>query len=164
MVAAGEVQIGLELLEKRKILLPAPAGHAQLPPFLIIGRLAALRVHAVDRRAAADQPGLREGQGKPLDPGFGHQPRPVIFGPGEAAPAQVADPLGLPTGREIGAGLDQQHPRQRIFGQPRREYAARRPGPDDDMVELPLGAHPAFSPAGPVRLRLVAFLSGMINR
>src|SRR5258708_11639864 len=53
-----EIEVALDLLEKRQHAVPVPAGGAPRFPFLVVGRCAAVGHLAVDRRAAAQHPRL----------------------------------------------------------------------------------------------------------
>jgi hypothetical protein len=106
-------EVPVEPAEGRQHVVPAPALQSELAPMVVVGRLAAHRDHAVDRRAAADdlaarivegaavQPGLRLGLEQPVGTRIAHGVE-VAHGNVEPDPAIVA------------ARLEHQHARRRI--------------------------------------------------
>ena len=131
--SALERPLVLVLLEIGQHVVPGPAGIAHLPPQVVVARLAAHVDHAVDRRAAAEHPAariieaaavearLRGGLEAPVGARIAHQ---VEIADGDVDPVVVV----------LAAGLEQQHARGRIGGEPVGEQATRGARADDDGV------------------------------
>ena len=127
--------VALTALEQRQDIVPAPAGVSQLPPVLVVQRVAANIEHAVDGARPAQPPPPR-----PIEP-------PAVqmrLGLGEIAPV-VRTGLEQPrhAGRDLDptvlglrTGLQQKHARIGIGGKPVGQDAAGGPGAHDHIVEL----------------------------
>src|SRR3546814_2019671 len=60
VVLAVEVAVAFQLDEVRTDIIPPPTVHPIFRPFVLVAREAALRMHAIDRCTAPDQPRLDE--------------------------------------------------------------------------------------------------------
>ena len=135
---ARRVDVVLLADEVRQDIVPAPAHEPQLPPAVIVRRLAAHVDHGIDGGRAADHPPPRIGDAAP------GQAR-VRLGPEHPVRAGIADGEQVAHGNVqpdpvvLAPRLEQQHPVPRIGGQPVGQNAAGRPGPHDDVVEGPEG-------------------------
>ena len=125
----------LGLPEIGQAVVPRPAAVAELRPVVVILGLAANVDEPVDRRGAADHPAARVDDRAAVGAGVG-------LGPVLPRQGVVVEHLEEP-GRYVDqrvpvapARLDQQYFRTGILGQPVGQYAARRAGPDDDVIRL----------------------------
>ena len=133
-VAAVAVREVLHSREQRRDIVPAPAAVAHLCPGIEVERLAAHPDQSIDRAGAAQYLAARHRD---------HAVRGVRFGFG------LIEPVGggivdqqAETERHAGvrmtglARLEQQDLVDRVFAQARRQGAARRARPHDDVVIL----------------------------
>ena len=133
--------------EVRQHVVEAPAGIAELPPVIVVRRLAAQIEQAVDRARAAQhlaarlddlavvELGLRLGLVEPVDPCVGEQ-------------LAVAERDVDPEVAIVAAGLQQQHAMAARGGQAVGQHAAGGTGADDDVVErvcVGHGCHNGYS-------------------
>ena len=122
--------------EIRQDAAPGPVRLAgQLRPGVVVARLAAHVDHAVDRGASAQHPPARIAQAATVQPRLG-------LGRIHPVGARVADAVEIADG-DVDPGiivppprLDQQHAPLARGAQPVGQEAARRAGPDDDVIEF----------------------------
>ncbi len=112
-----------------------PARVAELPPVIVVGRLAAHVDHAVDRGAAAEHLAARIVQRAAVEPGIGLGLQAPV-GARIAHGVEVADGHVDPEIAVAAAGLEQQHPVARIGRQAVGQDAAGGAGADHDIVEF----------------------------
>src|SRR5579872_1899083 len=114
--AATAVMLGIaqemivEALEDRQDVIPAPATQAQLPPMIVVRRLAAHRDHGIDGRAAADDLAARIAQATAVQAGLAlglEHPVRARIANGE----EVADWYVEPDPVVVATGLQDQHAR-----------------------------------------------------
>ena len=140
-LAAGAVELVLALpvilgsLEVGQDVVPAPAGIAELAPVIVVARLPAHVDHAVDRSAPAQhlatgivqhlavQARLRLGHEAPVGARVAHR-------------VEIADRDVDPDVPIVSTRFEQQHPFGGVGRETVGEHAARRPSPDDDVVEV----------------------------
>ena len=120
-------------LEERQHVVPAPAGEPELAPVVVVGGLAAHVDHGVDGGGAADHLAARIVEAAAVEPrlrlGLEHPVGARIADGEEIADRDVEPDPVVPA-----AGLEQQHARSGIGGEPVRQHAAGRAGADDDVV------------------------------
>ncbi len=151
MHLVGAAVIVLVLLEVRQDIVPAPTGEAELAPAVVIGGLAAHIDHAVDRRAAADHPAARIGDGAAVEARLGdglEHPIGALIADG----VEIADGNVEPNPVVTAARFEKQDFGTRIGGKTIGEQAPSRTSADDDVVvgtDVGHGAAPIpFSPPG----------------
>ena len=121
-------------------LIPAPAGEAQLPPAIIIGRLPSHIDHGIDGRAAADHLAARIGNGAASKARLGLGLKHPI-GAGVADGEEVThgnvepDPIILP------ARLEHEYAVLRVGGEAIGQNAPGRTRTGDDIVECSAVPH-----------------------
>ncbi|MFK4508920.1 hypothetical protein ABIF81_004098 [Bradyrhizobium daqingense] len=135
VMLAGAEEVVFELLEQRQHVVIAPAGHTELAPVIVIGSLSAHRDHGIDRRAAADHLAAGIGQRAAVQARLGlgleHPVRARIADREEIADGNVEpDPI------VVAAGFEGEDAVVAIGRQPIGDDAARRTGPDDNVVKF----------------------------
>ena len=124
--------VALGLLEEGEYVGMTPAGIAELAPAVVIVRLAADIDHGVDRARAAQRLAAR-----PIHaPVFHRRLRRGVVKPVELRHGEPRDARRHADQQRLvrAAGLEQQHARRGIGGEPVGQHAARRAGADDDVV------------------------------
>jgi hypothetical protein len=130
--AVVQVLVALGPLEVRQHIVVAPAGIAELPPMIVVSRLAAHIDHGIDRARAANETAAR-----PIHaPAFHRRLRRGFVTPVETRTGQVGDAgRHAHIERIVGtAGLEQQHPDLGARRQPVGQDRAGRPRSDNDVV------------------------------
>ena len=154
-----KVPVVFQLAVVGKDTAPAPACRAKRFPFGVIVRGAAMGHHAHHRRPAAQNAPLRKTDRRRivLAPPMRFEVGPEISVVVIRSRMGIEHVSGLAAGRRVASGLQQQHAccgsRRKAVGQ----YAAGRPGPDNDNVER--RCHRKISPgadASVIRLNMPA--------
>ncbi|MGY3364782.1 hypothetical protein ACVWZL_001907 [Bradyrhizobium sp. GM2.4] len=134
MLACAE-EVILEPFEQRQHVVITPAGHAELAPVIVIGGLSTHRDHGVDRRGAADHLATGIGERAAVQAGLG-------LGPEHPVRARIADGEEIADGNVepdpvvVAAGFEEEDAIAGIGRQPVGDDAARRAGPNDNIVKL----------------------------
>jgi len=142
-IAAGEVEIMLELAEIGEDIAPCPAFSAQVTPLVIIAWVPAIRPHTVDIRPTADtitlDIGTRRAATLSRRTGFRGEAGPLKSRIARGDRRKGGSDVGMFVARRhILPGLDQQNLPSWVLGQPVRENTARGSSADDDGVEYPV--------------------------
>ena len=120
--------------EERQHVVIGPAGAAELPPLVVVLRLAAHIQQAVDRARPAQHPAARPLQPPPVQARV-RLGRHAPVGARVVHGLEVADRDVDPDVAVRRSRLDQQHPAGRVGGQAVGQHAPCRPRADDDVVE-----------------------------
>ena len=159
MMLAVAQEVTVQLAEHGLHIIPAPAGQAQLPPMIIVLRLAAHRKHRIDGRRSANRLAARIIQPAAIQAGVG-------LGLEHPVAARIADQEQI-TDRDVKpypvvmpAGFQQQHALPGIGRQPIGQHAAGRTRAHHDIVIVAVKIHRAI----PSRYTRTALPANMARR
>ena len=139
-VAAAHVVLGAPEVGQRRIVVPALA--TALPPFVVVGRIAAHVHHAVDRTGAAQNLAARLVHDAAVELGLRfavEHPVDLRIVEGLVVAKRDVDPgIGV-----AWSGFEQQHAKAAILAQSPGDGAAGRAGPGHDEIVRSLALHAA---------------------